>query len=84
MFRSGQVGCVPREGPRLTLLTRSQLFSKYTSGLRSGMYSVRYDSTLFVDDQNSADGSHPLNECSICFQNYSDSTDEIKREEREL
>ncbi|KAF4699582.1 hypothetical protein FOZ63_025892, partial [Perkinsus olseni] len=39
---------------------------------------VPYDANLFTDDQNSADGTHPLNECSICFQNYSDSTDEIK------
>ncbi|KAF4710150.1 hypothetical protein FOZ62_027380 [Perkinsus olseni] len=39
---------------------------------------VSYDANLFTDDQNSADGTHPLNECSICFQNYSDSTDEIK------
>ncbi|KAF4663015.1 hypothetical protein FOZ61_002023 [Perkinsus olseni] len=39
---------------------------------------LSYDANLFTDDQNSADGTHPLNECSICFQNYSDSTDEIK------
>ncbi|KAF4672514.1 hypothetical protein FOL47_000429 [Perkinsus chesapeaki] len=40
--------------------------------------SVQYDPNLFTDDQNALDADHPLNECSICFQNYSDSSDEIK------